>query len=173
MTDRPAFAFRLHQFISRGDTVYASLEPEDERYITVTGQKYVPDDRSRVLMPLAFCRECGQEYYPVRAFPDETATYLEFYPRTLSDIHDDGESESGFLFHSSTEPWPSEPPRRSRSLRQGRSRGPPHLPLRPRDGGGPPPRPARQRRLRGRLLRLPHDLHEPDGSPHPRPPEHP
>lgn len=71
MTDRPAFAFRLHQFISRGDTVYASLEPEDERYITVTGQKYVPNDRSRVLMPLAFCRECGQEYYPVRAFPEE------------------------------------------------------------------------------------------------------
>ncbi len=108
MTDRPAFAFRLHQFISRGDTVYASLEPEDERYITVTGQKYVPDDRSRVLMPLAFCRECGQEYYPVRAFPDETATDLMFSPRTLSDIHDDGESEAGFLFHSSTEPWPSE-----------------------------------------------------------------
>jgi hypothetical protein len=108
MTDRPAFAFRLHQFISRGDTVYASLEPEDERYITVTGQKYVPDDRSRVLMPLAFCRECGQEYYPVRAFPDETGAKLVFSPRTLSDIHDDGESEAGFLFHSSTEPWPSE-----------------------------------------------------------------
>jgi ATP-dependent helicase YprA (DUF1998 family) len=46
---RPPFAFRLHQFISRGDTVYASLEPEEERYITVTGQQYVPGDRSRVL----------------------------------------------------------------------------------------------------------------------------
>jgi ATP-dependent helicase YprA (DUF1998 family) len=86
-TSRPPFAFRLHQFISRGDTVYASLEPEDERYITVTGQQYVPGDRSRVLMPLAFCRECGQEYYPVRAFPDDTASSLEFRPRTLADIH--------------------------------------------------------------------------------------
>jgi hypothetical protein len=37
----------------------------------------------------------------------------------------------------------------------------------------PPPRPARQRRLRGRLLRLPNELHEPDGPSHPRPPEHP
>ena len=64
------------------------------------------------------------------------------------------------------------PPRRSRSLRQGRRRSPPHLPLRSRDGGGPSPRPARQGRLRGRLLRLPHDLHQPDGPPHPRPPEH-
>ena len=29
-TGFPVFAFRLHQFISRGDTVYASLEPEDD-----------------------------------------------------------------------------------------------------------------------------------------------
>jgi len=107
-TGRPPFAFRLHQFISRGDTVYASLEAEDDRYITVTGQQYVPGDRSRVLMPLAFCRECGQEYHPVRAFPDATESSLEFRPRALSDVHDDGESEAGFLFFSTTEPWPSE-----------------------------------------------------------------
>jgi len=106
-TGRRPFAFRLHQFISRGDTVHASLEAESERYITVTGQKYVPDDRNRVLMPLAFCRECGQEYHPVRAFPDDTASRFEFLPRTLSDMHD-GESEAGFLFFSTTEPWPSE-----------------------------------------------------------------
>ncbi|GAJ02087.1 unnamed protein product, partial [marine sediment metagenome] len=49
------FAFRLQQFFSRGDTVYASLEPESERYITVHGQKYVPNDRQRVLLPLVFC----------------------------------------------------------------------------------------------------------------------
>jgi ATP-dependent helicase YprA (DUF1998 family) len=61
----PAFAFRLHQFISRGDTVYASLEPEAERYITLEPQTFVPGDRDRVLLPLAFCRECGQEYYSV------------------------------------------------------------------------------------------------------------
>ena len=107
-TGRPPFAFRLHQFISRGDTVYASLESEKDRYITVTGQQYVPNDRSRVLMPLAFCRECGQEYHPVRAFPDQTGSTMEFRPRTLSDAHDDGESEAGFLFFSTTEPWPSE-----------------------------------------------------------------
>jgi len=107
-TGRPPFAFRLHQFISRGDTVYASLENEEKRHITVTGQQFVPGDRSRVLIPLAFCRECGQEYHPVRAFPYDTASSLEFRPRTLSDVHDDGESEAGFLFFSSNEPWPSE-----------------------------------------------------------------
>ena len=29
-TGRPLFAFRLHQFLSKGDTVYVSLEPEDD-----------------------------------------------------------------------------------------------------------------------------------------------
>ena len=30
----PVFAFRLHQFFSRGETVYASLEAEADRYVT-------------------------------------------------------------------------------------------------------------------------------------------
>ena len=65
-TKFPAFAFRLHQFISRGDTVYASLEDPTERYITLNGQQFVPDGtRTKTLLPLAFCRECGQEYYIV------------------------------------------------------------------------------------------------------------
>jgi hypothetical protein len=51
---------------SRGDTVYASLENEATRYLTVQPQKFVPGDRAKLLAPLAFCRECGQEYYTVR-----------------------------------------------------------------------------------------------------------
>ena len=43
-----------------------SLEPEDDRYVTTREQQYVPGDRTKVLLPLAFCRECGQEYYTVR-----------------------------------------------------------------------------------------------------------
>lgn len=64
-TGQPMFAFRLHQFFTRGDTVYASLEPPESRYLTLREQQYVPGDRSRLLFPLAFCRECGQEYYSV------------------------------------------------------------------------------------------------------------
>ncbi len=59
-TGTSPFAFRLHQFISKGDTIYASLE--EERYLTLQGQQYVPGGRrERVLLPLVFCRECGQE----------------------------------------------------------------------------------------------------------------
>jgi len=67
-TGFPFFAFRIHQFISRGDTVYASAEAPNARYATLNAQQFVPEppgDRSRILLPLAFCRECGQEYYVV------------------------------------------------------------------------------------------------------------
>src|SRR6266705_4624200 len=60
-TGTPPFAFRLHQFISKGDMIYASIE--EERFLTLQGQQYVPGDRERVLLPLVFCRECGHEYY--------------------------------------------------------------------------------------------------------------
>ena len=59
-------------------------------------------------MPLAFCRECGQEYYPVRAYQDPDSFGRLFRPRGISDTFDDGESEAGFLFFSTTEPWPGE-----------------------------------------------------------------
>jgi hypothetical protein len=106
-TGRPPFAFRLHQFVSRVDAVYACIE-ERERYITLKGQRYVPGDRNRMLMPLAFCRECGQEYYPVGAHKAPDSLGRMFRPRVISDTFDDGESEAGFLFISTTEPWPSE-----------------------------------------------------------------
>jgi hypothetical protein len=62
----PIFAFRLRQFISRGDTVDGTIESESERYLTMSPQKYAPDDGTRKrLYPLVFCRETGQEYYNV------------------------------------------------------------------------------------------------------------
>ncbi len=108
-TGFPVFAFRLHQFISRGDTIYASIEPENQRYLAVQGQRYVPGDRKRVLLPLVFCRECGQEYYCVRVQKDETNGLRAFSPRALSDRFNDEEGEPGFLYLSSSHPWPTDP----------------------------------------------------------------
>jgi len=102
----PVFAFRLHQFFSRGETVYASLEPELDRYITTSEQQYVPGTREKALFPLAFCRECGQEYYTVRtANGDGGETVV--VPRPLSDTTGDEGSDAGFLYASSDVPWPS------------------------------------------------------------------
>ena len=50
-TGGPLFAFRLHQFVSRGDTVYASLEPEDARYLTMEVRSTCPGDRDKRLLP--------------------------------------------------------------------------------------------------------------------------
>ncbi len=65
----PVFAFRLHQFLSGGGAVYATLEAPSDRYVTLTQQALAPpspdapDAAPRALWTLLFCRECGQEYY--------------------------------------------------------------------------------------------------------------
>ncbi len=107
-TGFPVFAFRLHQFLNRGDTVYASLEEPEARYITTEGQQYVPGDRRRVILPLAFCRECGQEYYTVRRHRDEAKGSVAYLPRELTDQAEEEGDVSGFLFRNPTDPWPSD-----------------------------------------------------------------
>jgi hypothetical protein len=104
----PVFAFRLHQFFSRGDTVFASLEPENDRYLTTQGQQYVPGDRERVLLPLAFCRECGQDYYTVGRRKDVSGT-VTYEPREVSDVVNDEERDRGFLYLGGGRPWPDDP----------------------------------------------------------------
>jgi len=91
-TGFPLFAFRLHQFISRGDSVYATVEHPDERILSVEEQIYVPGDRGRRLYPLAFCRECGEAYYVVDR---PSARPLE--KRWLTSISDDDQAPSGFV----------------------------------------------------------------------------
>jgi superfamily II DNA/RNA helicase/very-short-patch-repair endonuclease len=103
--ERPIFAFRLHQFVSKGESVYASLEPEGERHVTLQPQKYVPgSDRARQLFPVVFCRECGQEYYLVRRHKTEDGGF-HYKPRELSDQTDEG-GEPGFLHIDTENPWP-------------------------------------------------------------------
>jgi ATP-dependent helicase YprA (DUF1998 family)/very-short-patch-repair endonuclease len=105
-TGFPVFAFRLHQFISRGDTVWASLEDEKSRHITLRGQQYVPGCRDKILLPLVFCRACGQPYYRVdRPRGGQTGPVVsrDNFGITVSD-----ELESGFLYFSTEAPWTGE-----------------------------------------------------------------
>lgn len=102
------FAFRLHQFISPGDTVYATIESEPERHITLNGQHYMPGDRDKVLFPLCFCRECGQEYYTVRITTNKEGERRRVLPRDFSDRLPDEDSEAGYLYMGSHKPWPDD-----------------------------------------------------------------
>ena len=80
---RPLFAFRLHQFISKGDNVFASVEPPGDRHLTDRYQLRVPDQPEKALLPLGFCRECGQEYYVVARV--ERSGQVLFVPRSDRD----------------------------------------------------------------------------------------
>lgn len=103
-TGWPLFAFRLHQFLSKGDTVYVSLEPEHERYVTSQYQVSVPGHRDKALLPLSFCRECGQEYLVVARTKDSHGG-VRYTPRQEQDVAG-GDEVNGYLYVSSDHPWP-------------------------------------------------------------------
>lgn len=106
--NRPAFAFRLHQFISKGGNVYVSIEPAGDRYVTLNAQQFKPNDRSKALFPLVFCRECGQEYYCIKRTIDANrGEVLE--ARDLGDLDQESEtSEAGFAYFTSEIQWPDD-----------------------------------------------------------------
>lgn len=104
---RPLFAFRLHQFVSKGESVYASLDSEESRYLTLEAQQFVPgSNRESILLPVAFCRECGQEYYVVRRGKDASGKW-RYSERELSDRLEDDDGAPGYLYLNTVTPWPS------------------------------------------------------------------
>ena len=102
-TTRPLFAFRLHQFLSKGDTTYVSLEPEDVRYITSQYQVSVPGQREKILLPQAFCRECGQDYLVVAR--EKGGRYSARQEANVPG----GDTVNGYLYLSTEHPWPTDP----------------------------------------------------------------
>ncbi|MBM4300232.1 MAG: DEAD/DEAH box helicase [Deltaproteobacteria bacterium] len=100
----PIFAFRLHQFFTRGDTVWATIEPEAERHLEMSKKVAKPGEPHKPLFPLVFCRQCGTAYYRVRAVTDEHGTAL--LPR--EDRREEGDDGSGdaYLYVSESAPWP-------------------------------------------------------------------
>ncbi len=71
------FAFKLHQFISQGKAVFATLEDLDSRRFSL--EEKIEKDRQTLWAPLKFCRICGQDHYRVflkeekfEAFPFDT-----------------------------------------------------------------------------------------------------
>jgi very-short-patch-repair endonuclease len=103
----PIFAFRLHQFVSKGESVFSSLEPRNCRHITSHPQPRVPGHPEKVLLPLAFCRECGQEYYVVKRVEEKEGqtTYKEM-PFNYPLENEDG--EAGYLYLDPEGDWPDD-----------------------------------------------------------------
>jgi hypothetical protein len=94
----PVFAFRLHQFLASGGSVHATIEPPDRRILSMQGQVYAGGaggPGTRMLFPLAFCRECGQEYYLASLLRDETVRLVPRSP--LLNATDEDEGEPGYF----------------------------------------------------------------------------
>jgi hypothetical protein len=104
----PLFAFRLHQFLAAGGTVYATLDPPAKRKMSLEGQYYAGgDDGEQLLYPLVFCRECGQDYYmanlreglshyltprtPIFSAEDEDQNVIPGYAALNRDLDDDAD----------------------------------------------------------------------------------
>ncbi|WP_406516442.1 protein kinase domain-containing protein [Streptomyces sp. NBC_00134] len=109
LTERPLFAFRLHQFLSKGDTVYTTLQDPLTRPLTRTYQLEQPGSDGKPLFPLAFCRECGQEYVTVWR-TDENGTF-RYEPRRDTSASGGREGE-GYLYIGTPGEdyeWPADP----------------------------------------------------------------
>ncbi|KJF17613.1 putative ATP-dependent helicase Lhr [Acidithrix ferrooxidans] len=107
----PIFAFRLHQFLSRGDVVSATVEGAEDRELSFDGSVWraKSNEKREALFPLVFCRECGQDYYLVHLLGTTAErlaknqglsgnTVPRFIPRSLSDSNSDDDSQAGYLF---------------------------------------------------------------------------
>ncbi|MGV0721040.1 DEAD/DEAH box helicase [Mycolicibacterium elephantis] len=99
---RALFAFKLHQFIGKGDTVYTTLEPPAKRYLTTQYQRSAPNrPLGQPLFPMAFCRECGQDFLVVNLERGGE----RFSPRILnSDLGEPPEAQG--LLYAMEKPWP-------------------------------------------------------------------
>jgi len=103
VTNRPLFAFRLHQFLSKGDTVYVTLEDKATRQMTREYQRVQPGTDGKILLPLAFCRDCGQEYLAVWR---TTKGHQVVYEPRQETAATGGKSDDGYLFIDHERPWP-------------------------------------------------------------------
>ena len=78
----PLLPFKLHQFISQGRTVYATLEDPAQRRFSLEAPS--SDEGGAIWAPVRFCRTCGQDHYRVakvqdsfRALPPQAEDLLE------------------------------------------------------------------------------------------------
>lgn len=101
---RSFFAFRLHQFLSKGGNVYSTPESPSNRTIEANFQVTMPGTPEKRLYPLAFCRECGQEYLVARRSDPKAAgiAHARHQIRTT-------DRSDGYLYISDDQPWPVDP----------------------------------------------------------------
>ena len=100
----PIFAFRLHQFFTRGDTVWSTIESEATRHLAISKLGSKPGEPDKPLFPMVFCRQCGTAYYRVSIRNDKQGQWL--IPREDRREEGDDPNNDAYLYLSATKPWP-------------------------------------------------------------------
>jgi hypothetical protein len=88
-------AFRLHQFISQGGSVYTTAEPAKSRELTLEGQYATTEDR--LLYPLVFCRNAGRTTTWCSTTRRSQRISSHFYPTQLDFNPDESVIQEGYL----------------------------------------------------------------------------
>lgn len=83
-------AFKLHQFISQGRTLYATLESREQRQFSLDGQMQAGE--GKLFFPVKFCRQCGQDYYHVLKSGDRLLPYP-----LGEEVEEGEEQQAGYL----------------------------------------------------------------------------
>ncbi|MDW7972431.1 MAG: DEAD/DEAH box helicase [Thermodesulfovibrio sp.] len=81
--------FKIHQFISQGNTLYATLEDYSVREFSMDGQ--IMAQEGKLFYPIKFCRHCGQDYYHV------LMTESSFIPHPVGAEPEEEETNAGYL----------------------------------------------------------------------------
>jgi hypothetical protein len=81
--DKAFFPFRLHQFISGAGAAFTTLDEPGTRPVVLDGQVFLPASPEKRLYATHFCRDCGQEYHPVRW--DQSAGAARLLARDIDD----------------------------------------------------------------------------------------
>jgi len=104
-----AFAFKLHQFIGQGGTVFATVEAPEARLVTLDGQYWAPGGGERLLFPVVFCRTCGQEYYVVRHDREHGSVTPDRFEPLAATSETDHDVLSGYVFVDPKGRWQNDP----------------------------------------------------------------
>ncbi len=103
-SDKPLFAFRLHQFIAGANLLFSTLEPAGQRWFDLSGQQFLPGDRDKKFFHVHFCRQCGQDYHPV--FLQSNPGEQQLVPRGIDDHpHDDDTADFGVFMFDVAHEW--------------------------------------------------------------------
>ncbi|MGY3802677.1 DEAD/DEAH box helicase [Pigmentibacter ruber] len=98
--NKALFPFKLHQFISRGGNLYATL---DKNHFTLEPKRYMEsNENTKLFLPTAFCRKCGADYFSVTKLSQSLKNPdPHFEPRedlSIADDEDEKNKTTGFLY---------------------------------------------------------------------------